>query len=598
MAVPGSGKTTVFAARARMILESVPAKHFLGLTFTRSAAEEMTKRAKYVAGPDDPKIFRTFHGFALDFATQEYQNFPFPLQPRPLLLPHDQYKVLGPIIKQMPKRPKYKELVGYISQNKRNDISPEKAMNESEGENGAAWARAYGQYEMKCKQLGKLDFDSLMSESVRLLESRKDILERWAPKYLQTDESQDNDAIQWRLVQLLGYHGNVFVVGDPEQNMYTWRGSEADGLAAKFKERFPNSIFLPLSINYRSTGAIIKYLNRISPAWAQMNMRSAKGYGTDPTFKHYVNEDVEADRILADLVEPEETAILARTNRQLSAFEKAAGKLGLKYKLLGKSGFFNRPEVEFTVAYAQYCVGGSTDDCIKKIIKSPYDAARFIQKSEAIDTLESMRRGTVGKSLYKDLIRNFRSGESQQDHYVRDLFARLDEVKRGLAGKGSQDALRNIITSFGILRHYEDDEDAIDNNQSDNVMALLRMAEKKATLLDFVQLCQKAKQASRSTAKRLTFSTIHQSKGLEWKHVYVVGVNDGVLPHKDGELEEEWRIYRVACSRAAWKLEISCNDAPSLFVKDDMPKDVTGQVQAEVDILEQMYANAAQGIVE
>lgn len=600
-AVPGSGKTTVFVARARQIIEGLlsrglPVTKFLGLTFTSSAAKEMESRAKYVSGPDKPKIFRTFHGWALNFATQEYQNFPFTLQPRPLLLGHDQYKILAPIIKQMDQRPKYKDLQGYISQMKRRDVSPARAVEEADNERLAAWARAYGQYESKCRHVGKLDFDSLMSESVRVLDTRPDILNKWAPEFLQCDEAQDNDAIQWRLIQLLGRQ-NVFVVGDPEQNMYTWRGSEAEGLTSKFAERFPGAVSLPLSINYRSTGAIIAYLKEISPAWASMNMRSALGWGKEPTFKRYADENTEAERILMGLRDSTETAILARTNRQLAAFEKAAGKMELKYKLLGKSGFFSQPEVEFTVAFAQYCVGGANNDCIKKIIKSPYDDARFIKKHEAIETLESMVLGTVGKTHFYNLIPNFRSGDSQQDGYIRNLFCKLNETRCAIAGKSSQDALRCITTTFGILRHYEDDEDAIDNNQADNVMALLRMAEKKSSLLDFVQMCQRAKMASRSTSKRLTFATIHAAKGLEWKYVYVVGVNDGVLPHKDGDPEEECRIYRVACSRPALELEVSCNDLPSSFIKHKITEPTVGAVQQQVDLLEQMYLNAAQGSV-
>jgi superfamily I DNA/RNA helicase len=597
VAVPGAGKTTVFCARCRSLLdEGLNPRDFLGLTFTKSAAEEMEKRAKYKSGDGKPRIMRTFHGWALDFATQNHMNFGFPVQPHPLLLPHDLYKVLGPIVKNMPKRAKYRDVQSYISEMKRKDIDPDRAREEADNEIAESYAWAYKAYEKKCRELGKFDFDSLLSESVNLLEDRDDLLVRIAPQFLQCDEAQDNDAIQWRLIQLLGRHGNVFVVGDPEQNMYTWRGSEAKGLTEEFNKRFPQSTKLILPINYRSTGAIIEYLQEIADNESDWKgMKSALGYGEKPKFKRYIGEDQEAELILQSLVNPEETAILARTNRQLGPFEKAAAKFEMKYKLLGKSGFFSQHEVESTVAFAQFCCGGATDDAVKKIIKSPFDACRFIKKQDAINTLERMQRGSVGRASFAKLLPDFRSGDPEQDRYVRELTYKLRDTYSQIKGKSSQDALRNIITNFGILRHYEDDEDQPDNQPADNIMTLMRMAEKKSTLMEFVNLCHKAKQASRSTQKRLTFSTIHQSKGLEWKYVYVIGVNDGLLPHKNGDLPEEWRIYRVACSRAACHLQVSTNDIPSSFICDKVA--LAPMEEPELDLLKVMYENAANGVL-
>lgn len=597
VSVPGSGKTTCFVVRSVAILgEDISPSQFLGLTFTKSAAEEMEKRSGYKRAEGGPKIFRTFHGWALDFVSTHHHDFPFQVQPHPLLLPHDLYKILGPLIKQMPRRAKYKDMQSYISEMKRKDVSPEEAMGKADNEIAAGYARVYEQYERKCQQLGKFDFDSLLTQSVRLLESRPDILSRVQPTYLQCDEAQDNDKIQWRLIQLLGGKGNVFVVGDTEQNMYSWRGAEADGLLEAFDARFPGAHRLKLLINYRSTQAIINYLREISPGTEWEHMRSAKGYGKDPEFKKYIGEDQEAEMILMSLADPDNTAILARTNRQLAAFEKAAGKLEMKYKLLGKSGFFSQHEIESTIAFAQYCAGAATDDCVRKIIRSPFDVCRFIKKAEAIHTLERLQAGSLGQVKFPRLLREFNSGDPEQDRYVRELRHRLEETRQQATGKSSQDALRNVITNFGILHHYQDDEDAIDNNPADNVMSLLRMAEKRGTLLEFVQMCHKAKQASRSTAKRLCFSTVHQAKGLEWKHVYVVGCNADVMPHKNGEPGEELRIYRVACSRAADFLTVSSNEVPSVFIKHKLPVSQTNQ--AEVDFLQTMYLNAAQGAAQ
>lgn len=600
-AVPGSGKTTVFVARAVAILrEGTPAHKLLGLTFTKSAAENMEAKVKvyekldgrrYI--PEDVRVFRTFHGWALNFARNYHESFPFAVSHSPLLLPAERYQIMVPILRASEKRVKYKDVTSYISEMKRRDITPEQAYDEADGEAGIAFSRVYAAYEEKCQDIGKLDFDSLLTQTVRLLETRSDILHRVRPDYLQVDESQDTDSIQWSLVRLLG-SDNVFCVGDENQNMFSWRGSEADGLAGKFEERFPGNKILTLSTNYRSTRALIRYFKEIAPIQnaGVAGMCTVNDEGVPPEFYAYKGEEHEAESILGNLVDPDNTAVLARTNRQLGAFEKVAGRMEIKYKLIGKSGFFSNPEVEFTVAFAQYCAGAATDNTVKKIIRSPYDACRHIKKAEAISILESMQSGTVGQASMARLLGHFHSGDYDQDGYIRQLHALLEETRREIVGKWSQDALRCVITKFGILNHYRDNED-VGNDPADNVLALLRMAEKKGTLLEFVQMCHKAKQASRSTVKRLSFSTIHQAKGLEWNHVHVIGVDHEILPHKNGDLEEEKRIYYVACTRAAKRLYVSTSGVPSEFIKHK----VTTAPDSEPDFLDQMYRNA-QGIPE
>lgn len=585
-AVPGSGKTTVFAARARAILnEGCTPCQFLGMTFTKSAALEFEARSKYVSGPGKPKIFRTFHGWALDFVTRNRENFPFEVSHWPLLT--EQFKILVPLIRQAPRRLKYRDVQGAISGFKRHNMSPEEAYDHAEGEFGEIYAGIYERYEAACQRIGKLDFDSMLIETVNLLDDRSDILEREQIKYLQCDEAQDNDELQWKLVQLLSMeHGNVFCVGDPNQNMYSWRGSDPEGLTTKFLLRFPNAKQLFLSENFRSTGAIVEYLNRIAPV--KVDMRTRNPYGVKPSFRRFYGDVTEAEAVLTEMGSHEETVILARTNRQLAAFERLCGEKEIKYKLLGRSGFFHQEEVNATIAFAQYFIN-PTDHVVKTIIKSPFDCSRHLKKGEVIDALEAMQKGSVGRVPFAKLLSSFRMPDHEQTKKVLDLNYRLQETAHLIRGKQAQDSLRNIITAFGILHHYEDDEDAVDNSPADNIRTLLRMAENKSSLMDFVYSCLKAKAATRSNSKdRLTLSTCHSAKGKEWDHVYVVGVNDEVLPHINGDPEEEARVYFVACSRAAKTLHVSCNSAPSPYIRGDV---VAAEV-SDPDFLHVMVANA------
>lgn len=589
-AIPGSGKTETFSQRARAIWKKgCPPENFIGLTFNKSAALEFEQRSGFKQKAGGYKPFRTFHGLALDFVVTEHQNFPFEVQRWPLLTPFEQYQVLGPIVKHAPRRVKYKDVLFAISQFKRKSWAPDRARREATGEFGTLYAELYGQYEAKCKHTGKMDFDSLMVETVNLLESQPGILARWQPEYVQNDEAQDNDSTQWRLLQLLSKRaGNVFCVGDPNQNMYTWRGAEPDGMAARFEQRFPGARRLILTENYRSTGAIVAYCEKIAPT--PTPMRTSNDYGVDPVFRRYLTEDAEAETIISQMIDRDNTAILARTNQQLSAFERVCGEKEIKYKLLGKSGFFHQEEIQCTLAFAQYFVS-PTDACIKQIIKSPYDCARFMKKGEIIERLEDLQRGTVGYQSFTKLLGQFRHHDSEQTNKVLDLHRKLQYTAELIKGKSAEGALRAILTQFGILHHYEDNVDA-DNNPANNVRTLLRMTEKHSTLMAFVNSCIKAKAASRSTAKRLTLSTVHQAKGKEWSAVYVVGVNHEMMPHKNGDPDEEKRIYFVACSRAALHLYVSCYGEPSPFIKSLVA--AAPLAQKEVDVLDMMYR--AQGV--
>ena len=230
-----------------------------------------------------------------------------------------------------------------------------------------------------------------------------------------------------------------------------------------------------------------------------------------PVFQRYQDDITEAETIISQMPDRDNTAILARTNQQLAMFERVCGEREIKYKLLGASGFFHQEEIQNTLAFTQYFVS-PTDACIKQIIKSPYDCTRFMKKGEIIERLEDLQRGTVGYQSFANLLGQFHHYDSGQVDKVLDLHRKLAYTADSIKGKTAENALRNILTTFGILHHYEDNVDA-DNNPANNVRTLLRMTEKHATLMSFVNTCIKAKAASRSTAKRLTLSTDSQSEG-------------------------------------------------------------------------------------
>lgn len=591
VAVPGSGKTTVFVDRVKELLNEVPAQKILAVTFTKEGALEMEERSGIEHVPGKYRIFRTFHGWALDFICREVDSLPYPAEHWPLLTPLEGSRILSKICRRYDGDVKYRDAQSFISNMKRKGLTPEECIEKAEGSLGPLYARVYRDYERACRTAGQngkavMDFDSCMIESVKLLENRPDVRARNCPEYLMIDEAQDTDVVQWRLVQILASRGNLFAVGDPRQNMYTWRGSEAAGLLDMFAERFPGATTLPLSINYRSTGAIVKYLNEIDPYKDAgfPPIAAAREYGVDPDFTRYPNSYEEAKGICKNILDKENTAILCRTNRQLQAFERCCGEMDIKYRLLGKSGFFNQEEVKAVTDLIKYCFNPS-DKCVERIIKGPYEPTKFLRKKEVVDRLHEMQRQSIGNVPLARLLGQFTFNDSNQQRAVRDLHDRLQRMRAAATKGTARDGLKVVLDMFHVLDHYCDGE-AVDNNPLDNIRSLESMAGSKPTLMDLLTTILRALAAARGKKGRVTLSTIHQSKGKEWKHVFVAGVDYDMLPHKNGELEEEKRIYFVAASRAADRLHVSCT-MPSPFIKNKTVAPSNDLMNP--DLLMQMY---------
>lgn len=572
MSGPGSGKTRTTVERVHSMLEEgYPPECILALTFTREAAQEMAKRAKLDEGQ---KIFRTFHSFCLELIHKEAVFLPFMLLHAP---PEagQQRKLLGTLCRS--NRLDFKKLTGYISAMKRKGASFDDAMEAARGAEGMRLAMAYRQYETKCREEGWLDFDSMLIESVRLLENVEEVRNRWQYKFVLVDEAQDTDDIQWKLVQLVSQKfGNVFAVGDEEQLIYEWRGAEANGLS-KFQSRFPACRTIFLFRNYRSTEQIVSFCKRLSPKPSELikRMVSEVGPGAEPRVVRYESDFDEASKILSSVSEPERSAILVRTNRQLSRFENACIDRGIKYNLLGKSGFWTQPEVKYLLAYVQ-AANYPSDAAIKTIIQSPYRETKYLKKKDLITALESKaktEKESTGKSetflhsmTTSEVLNQF---EPHQQENILRTARFIKSFRRGGVVPAST-ALQDVLDRADVKSYYETEEEGDgDNDAIENINELSKVAGRFGNVPEFLDHARKAIAASRKSKQpRLALSTIHQAKGKEWDHVFVAGVTQDILPHRRGEIMEERRIFYVACTRAAKTLTVSFYGVPSVFLKD------------------------------
>ncbi len=589
MACPGSGKTVVIVQRILAILrEGTAPKDILSLTFTKEGAKEMANRADL---KDDTKIFSTFHSWALAFIHREYLALPFKVKTdyhgvaSPLCLPLDACRMLAQICRHLPDKVQWKDAQSFISRMKRRGISPQMAYRSIENDGEEKFVAAYAKYESALREKGVLDFDSIVIETANLLKNREDVRCRNQFRFVQVDEAQDTDAVQWSIIKAITQrHGNALAVGDENQGMYSWRGSESN-LTSYFTSVFPSARIFPLPVNYRSTQEIVEYCKEIAPNQNStvLDLTTPNEKGVAPVFHLYKREDEEAHAVILGCQDIGNTAILARTNRQLAAFENECANRNLRYKLLGKSGFWSQREVKDMLALIGAVVK-PTDANIIGALKSRCAATKFIRKADSAEhkgvpsQLEAMQSREVdGTSLNSLLLRYTGDGAEA----VRSFGFMLRDLRGEIRSRSGIDGVKRIVERFGVLAAYDEDDNKyenVDNDPRDNILKIVEYAGKKPTVGEFFDWTTKVQRGLRARTDCLTLSTIHQRKGREWPYVFVVGVNQDVLPHIKGELQEERRIFFVACSRAAKKLHVSANGVASELIRDRVTPDGNGKI--------------------
>jgi superfamily I DNA/RNA helicase len=350
IASAGSGKTEVLVQRyIKLITSGIQTKDILSLTFTNEASQEMASRAGIL---DAKSVFRTFHSFCLDLLKKERENVPFKMCDTIIPVEMQNFDLLFRLCKIYPQIASWRTLRQEIQKWKQGGISPEQAMEEA---NGLEYftASAYKDYERKCREEGWLDFDSLQEETIKLLETNEEVRDRHKWKYIQVDEAQDCCTSQTRLLQLI-FTGNIFLVGDENQLVYAWRGAQPNNLTNSHR-KFPGMQKMYLATNFRSTKSLVDFFRKITPVdnGLASRMESINEDGEPPVITKYKDDYEEAEEVLASITDPINTAILARTNRQLHLFQKMCVSKNIKYKILNKRDFFDLNEVKKVLKLAK-----------------------------------------------------------------------------------------------------------------------------------------------------------------------------------------------------------------------------------------------------
>jgi DNA helicase-2/ATP-dependent DNA helicase PcrA len=605
----GAGKTKTITHRIlHLIKEGVVPERILAVTFTNKAAKEMRDRIREAVshlgslGRNDGDGQRKF--FAKNFRADEMRNRePFVstfhslglhiIKENARLLGHTRYftildesdaaSLIKEALKELeidPKQYDPKRIRNIISREKGKFVHPEEYAASAEGTIGKIVARVWNIYERKKMKENALDFDDLLLKAVRLLkenaEVRKVYQERW--EYIHIDEYQDTNEVQYLLSKLLCERSkNICAVGDADQNIYSWRGANLKNILS-FEKDYPDAKIIMLEENYRSTQNILEAANEIirkNKMRPDRNLFTKNKAGEKIGFYEALDETDEAEFVATKILEIADRggnifsgiAVLYRANFQSRALEEALLRYNIPYQVLGVR-FFERKEIKDTLAYLRAALNPDSLSDIKRIMNFP---ARGIGKATLAKIFAGQKDALPGKTLLK----------------VNGFFQLLAEISEKIKNSKASDTVKYVVKKSGIERELLAGGDE-DIERLENIKELATLALKYDNLTngkgveklledaslssdqDDLMIGQEKREAKKEGGVKLM--TVHASKGLEFRDVFITGLESGLFPHerlgeRDGnsDQEEERRLFYVALTRAKEKLFLSFANFRTIF---------------------------------
>lgn len=587
LAGAGSGKTRVVSFRiARLIRHKIQANRILAVTFTNKAASEMQQRVGSLLGKKlkKPPVISTFHAHCVRILRRHIRILGYP-EKFAIYDRGDQEGLARSVLREIRVpgevlRPG--DLLYHVSQWKSRSISPSQAAAIAETDKEHLAAMAYRRYQKSLKNAGAVDFDDLLLCTEELLTKHADVRRDEASRFdhILVDEYQDTNGSQYRIVKALaGEHRNLCVVGDDDQSIYGWRGADVQHILS-FSRDWPDATVVRLEYNYRSTAAILEVANRLiafNKVRHDKVLRPARAGGEKPNIQQYRDETAEAKEVVSDIarrlrgegVEPRDFAILFRTNEQPRAFETELRKAKLPYILLGSMSFFDRKEVRDLLAYLKLLDAPDDEVALLRIINTP-------PRGIGSKTVEQLMAKAVsqGKPLWRIL-------KSKEATGQMPAVARFVELIEGLRNDLKQGAMLDVAQRLIQKIDYEGELHRLYPNENDfqsrwsaveevvNALGSHIKNTKKPSLrafLDEILLADRDFDNEKENQLRknaIALLTIHSAKGLEFPQVYMVGMEEGLLPHHrsvkvEGEaIDEERRLCYVGVTRAEERLTLS-----------------------------------------
>lgn len=562
----GSGKTKVLTTRiANLIENGVKPYNILAITFTNKAAGEMRERVNNIINAHDAFI-GTFHSFGLKIIRENSALFNL-TSAFTLIDTEDQTSIIKKIMKDINITDKMispafiKSKISFI---KNNMLSDSEIANFLISENEKIAVKIYYEYEKILKRNNTLDFDDLLKKPVELFNNNKEVLEKYQDKfkYILIDEYQDTNEVQYKLVKLLSKkYLNLFVVGDPSQSIYAFRGANYQNIL-NFEKDFKGCTVIKLPQNYRSTQTILDAANEVISHNKQrkdLDLFSDLGQGVKIKYIRTFNDSMENKRVVDEIQKlyeegynRKDMAIFYRTNAQSRSIEDALVKANIPYKVFGSFYFYKRKEIKDLLAYLKLIANPSDDVSLERVINEP-------KRKIGDKTIENLRE--KARSLNISMFEAIDSGKELE---FKNLILNLIEISKDTSITGLIDKTLELSK---MKETYENDKSLESDIRLENLMEFRSVSEtyEKETgnvnLSDFlmeVSLVSDAAEYS-ADADAVTLMTVHSAKGLEFKVVFIIGLEENIMPiskalYDDEELEEERRLMYVAITRAKEKL--------------------------------------------
>lgn len=589
LAGAGSGKTRVITNKIAYLVQECGYKprNIAAVTFTNKAAREMKERVGQTLGKKESRglMVSTFHTLGLNIIRREYKQLG--LKPGfSLFDDQDQLALLKELTEKQLDGDKdlLRQLLSTISNWKNDMVAPEKAKALAQGEQAQLFAFCYEMYQNQMRAYNALDFDDLIQMPVRLLHDNQEVRERWQTKirYLLVDEYQDTNTSQYQLVKLLvGERARLTVVGDDDQSIYSWRGAKPQNLVLLGQD-FPQLKLIKLEQNYRSTSRILRTANILianNPHVYEKTLFSEIPEGEKLKVIHANNEEHEAERVAGEIIahkflnrtDYSQYAILYRGNHQSRLLEKYLMQNRVPYRLSGGTSFFSRAEIKDIMAYLRVLVNPDDDNAFLRIVNTP---RREIGPAtlEKLGNYANMRGKSLFEASFELGLEQHLTGRGLENlrRFTQWLVAIADNAERG----NTVEAVRSLVRDI----HYED---WLYETSSSPKAAEMRMKnvsdlyswivadlegdnpdQEERSLKEVVQrltlrdMMERGEENDDSDAVQLM--TLHASKGLEFPYVYLVGAEEGILPHQtsidEDNVEEERRLMYVGITRAQREL--------------------------------------------
>ncbi|MGY8869253.1 MAG: DNA helicase Rep [Pseudomonadales bacterium] len=616
LAGAGSGKTSVITRKIAYLVEQcgVEPKHIAAVTFTNKASREMKERVgQILQGKGKGLTVSTFHNLGMNIIRKEHKRLGLK-SGFSLFDDQDSKALLKDLMLHNDEDSDQVDSVRNMISNWKNEmISPETAEAQAVGPQEILAARAYESYNSYLSAYNAVDFDDLIQIPVKLFDEHPDVLERWQNRirYLLVDEYQDTNLCQYRMVrQLVGHRGALTVVGDDDQSIYAWRGARPENLE-QLQVDFPSLKVVKLEQNYRSTSRILKAANTLianNPHVFQKTLWSEMGPGDPIRVIHTRNEDAECERIATEILDQHlrkhtpfsDFAILYRGNYQARLLEIKLQAFQVPYKLSGGTSFFARAEIKDLMCYLKVLVNRDNDNAFLRIINLPrreigpstlkklgeYASERQVSLFDACDEIgleqvlpaaavEKLRQFT--RWLHEKYRQCYDSDPIQA---IKDLVYDIDYEgwlrQNASSDKVAETRMQNVFFLIDSLKS------TLERLQEDDPEAGIEETIARIILIDMLD-----RQEEEDDSNKVQLMTLHASKGLEFPHVFLMGMEEELLPHRNsienGDIEEERRLAYVGVTRAKRTLTITLarqrkqfgellDCAPSRFL-DELPQE-------------------------